>query len=85
MLVTDNVDSRSRIISILEMDAPNSSETSVLTRHLQRRIPEEVIRHCDLEFTSSMCTNKQTNKGTPWPLFRKRTIPTERPPLVGEI
>jgi hypothetical protein len=26
-----------------------------------------------------------TNKQTPWPLVRKRTIPTERPPLVGEI
>jgi hypothetical protein len=26
-----------------------------------------------------------TNKLTPWPLVRKRTIPTERPPLVGEI
>jgi hypothetical protein len=22
---------------------------------------------------------------TPWPLFRKRTIPIERPPLVGEV
>jgi hypothetical protein len=22
---------------------------------------------------------------TPWPLVRKRTIPTERPPLVGEF
>jgi hypothetical protein len=22
---------------------------------------------------------------TPWPLVRKRTIPTERPPLVGEV
>jgi hypothetical protein len=22
---------------------------------------------------------------TPWPLVRKRTIPTERPPLFGEI
>jgi hypothetical protein len=22
---------------------------------------------------------------TPWPLVRRRTIPTERPPLVGEI
>jgi hypothetical protein len=22
---------------------------------------------------------------TPWPLVRKRTIPTERPPLVEEI
>jgi hypothetical protein len=27
---------------------------------------------------------KQT-KQTPWPLVRKRTIPTERLPLVGEI
>jgi hypothetical protein len=25
------------------------------------------------------------NKQTPWPLVRKRTIPAERPPLVGEI
>jgi hypothetical protein len=24
-------------------------------------------------------------KKTPWPLVRKRTIPTDRPPLVGEI
>jgi hypothetical protein len=24
-------------------------------------------------------------KQTPWPLVRKRTIPTEQPPLVGEI
>jgi hypothetical protein len=24
-------------------------------------------------------------KQTPWPLLRKRTIPTERPPLVYEI
>jgi hypothetical protein len=24
-------------------------------------------------------------KQTPWPLVRKRTIPTDRPPLVGEI
>jgi hypothetical protein len=28
--------------------------------------------------------NKQTKK-TPWPLICKRTIPTERPPLVDEI
>jgi hypothetical protein len=25
------------------------------------------------------------NKQTPWPVVRKRTIPTERPPLVGEV
>jgi hypothetical protein len=28
---------------------------------------------------------KRTYKQTPWPLVRKRTIPTERLPLVGEI
>jgi hypothetical protein len=28
---------------------------------------------------------KKTNKQTPWPLVRERTIPTERPPLVHEI
>jgi hypothetical protein len=30
-------------------------------------------------------TNKQTNEQTPWLLVRKRTIPTDRPPLVDEI
>jgi hypothetical protein len=30
-------------------------------------------------------TNKQTNKQTPWPLVRERTIPTDRQPLVGEF
>jgi hypothetical protein len=30
-------------------------------------------------------TDKRTNKQTPWPLVRKRTIPTERPPLVDDI
>jgi hypothetical protein len=29
--------------------------------------------------------NKQTNKQTPWPFVRERTLPTERPPLVDEI
>jgi hypothetical protein len=27
----------------------------------------------------------ENKKQTPWPLFRKRTVPTERPPLVGEV
>jgi hypothetical protein len=30
------------------------------------------------------CLTSKT-KQTPWPLARERTIPTERPPLVGEI
>jgi hypothetical protein len=28
---------------------------------------------------------KTKRKQTPWLLVRKRTIPTERPPLVGEV
>jgi hypothetical protein len=28
---------------------------------------------------------KLQEKKTPWLLVRKRTIPTERPPLVGEV
>jgi hypothetical protein len=34
-------------------------------------------------FTYAHWTAK--TKQTPWPLVRKRTIPTERPPLVDEI
>jgi hypothetical protein len=34
---------------------------------------------------SNCCDKKKTNKQTPWPLVRERTIPTERPPLVDEI
>jgi hypothetical protein len=41
----------------------------------------------------SLAVNKQRShtfhmerfKQTPWPLVRKRTVPTERPPLVDEI
>jgi hypothetical protein len=33
----------------------------------------------------TQATNEQTNKQTPWPLVRERTIPTERQPLVDEI
>jgi hypothetical protein len=31
------------------------------------------------------CKHTHTQKQTPWPLVRERTIPTERPPLVDEI
>jgi hypothetical protein len=39
------------------------------------------------ERSSSALVHSNTNKTkqTPWPLVRKRNIPTERPPLVGEI
>jgi hypothetical protein len=29
--------------------------------------------------------HKETNKQTPWLVVRKRTIPTERSPFVGEV
>jgi hypothetical protein len=35
--------------------------------------------------TKSNGSNIINKKQTPWLLARKRTIPTERPPLVGEI
>jgi hypothetical protein len=38
-----------------------------------------------LQFRYLGTTIKQTNKQTPWPLVRERTIPTDRPPLVDEI
>jgi hypothetical protein len=42
---------------------------------------------CVVTVCMCMCvhTYTQTNKQTPWPLVRERTIPTERPPLVDEI
>jgi hypothetical protein len=37
-------------------------------------------------FLGTMSFSRKCNKKqTPWPLVRKRTIPTERPSLVGEI
>jgi hypothetical protein len=36
-------------------------------------------------FFIEILNNKQTNKQTPWPLVRERTIPTDQPPLVDEI
>jgi hypothetical protein len=34
---------------------------------------------------SSTESKQTTQKQTPWPLVRQRTIPTERQPLVDEI
>jgi hypothetical protein len=33
----------------------------------------------------SQTTDTSNKKKTQWPLVRERTIPTERPPLAGEI
>jgi hypothetical protein len=37
------------------------------------------------ETADILIITRNIQKNTPWPLVRKRTIPTERPPLVDEI
>jgi hypothetical protein len=52
------------------------------------RVSESVSWACSPPFAGRVQTiyfYKQTNKHSTWPVVRKRTIPTERPPLVGEV
>jgi hypothetical protein len=37
------------------------------------------------QLKNPVTSNKKKNKQTPWPLVCKRTMLTERQPLVGEI
>jgi hypothetical protein len=37
---------------------------------------------CSMFFLQTVYYDKRNRKQTPWPLVRKRNIPTERPPLV---
>jgi hypothetical protein len=39
----------------------------------------------EFEMSVAVGVLRLTKKQTPWLLVRKRTIPTERPPLVSEI
>jgi hypothetical protein len=55
----------------------------------RRAVPVHICIRCTNATLGDVClievtVDKQT-KQTPWPLVRKRTIPTERPTLVDEI
>jgi hypothetical protein len=71
-------------------EEPSSSETSVLTRATRRNISEDTIllplfREDRRRYVLLISYMQEEAKQTPWPLVRKRTIPTDRPPLVDEI
>jgi hypothetical protein len=73
---------------ILRMELTRSSEMSVHMRTTRRHVSEDGNSHNhrrqNLKFYKRKldCTS---NKKNPWLLVRKRTIPTERPPIFGEF
>jgi hypothetical protein len=84
--VTAKVVPSSSILVTLMTKAKRSSERLVLTRISPHNIPEDGIL---LQFMFHKFMPRRmysyVTKQIPWPSVRKRTIPTERPPLVGEI
>jgi hypothetical protein len=72
--------------SLLNMEATRSCETSVYNKPTRRHVPEDGILHShrreNLKSYTAYFTFQPTANSVA--LVRKRTIPTERPPLVGE-
>jgi hypothetical protein len=46
---------------------------------------KELVAYSTDNFSVKYEKNKSVLVKTPWLLVRKQTIPTERPPLVGEV
>jgi hypothetical protein len=67
------------LLIVIIINAVRSHDTCLLIT-LHGNLPK---RHNLL--MGKICRIYCNKKQTPWPLVRKRTIPTERPPLVGEI
>jgi hypothetical protein len=64
--------------------------TPLLLLYIHPKLIQEVVQFRMGDFSCIRLKVKfqqfhSTNKQTPWPLVRKRTIPTERSPLVGDI
>jgi hypothetical protein len=60
-----------------------SDSRSAVSTHPE--LAEVELNPCALASGFSFAPRIVTNKQTPWPLVRERTIPTDRPPLVDEI
>jgi hypothetical protein len=69
----------------LKMEMICYSETSVLTRATRCKVPKDISDTAMKTSQQTVSFDPTNKKQTPWPLVRKRTIPTERPPLVDEI